>query len=340
MIKSWPFEFFPEKNVDAETGGNARYVQDYLDLWVRDEALGFDGIFFSEHHFGGSFSTSPNLLIAATAVRTSRLRLGVMGIVSPYYSPLRIAEEIGLLDQISRGRLEIGLSIGVPQELMRLGISMERGRALHEETLDILGPALQSGVLNHHGRNFTFENVRILPPVLQRPHPPIWTTVISESSAARAAANGHKISTGFHSPERVRSIFDAYRAEAEKAGRRNDPDSLGLRRRVVIAGSRSEALEMSDRVAERLKAFAADDTRLKLSKVPDEPGAKQSGFSLSEDEFLAGTPKDVAEMIVEQCRFTGAGNFLAVIHWGAEFDEIAQGHELYAREVLPLLQKV
>ena len=56
----------------------------YLDLWARDEALGFEGIFFSEHHFGGSFGASPNLLIAAMASRTRTLRLGVMGVVLPY----------------------------------------------------------------------------------------------------------------------------------------------------------------------------------------------------------------------------------------------------------------
>jgi len=61
----------------------------YLDLWVRDEALGFEGIFFSEHHFGRSYSASPNLLIAALASRTKKLRLGVMGVVLPYYHPAR-----------------------------------------------------------------------------------------------------------------------------------------------------------------------------------------------------------------------------------------------------------
>ena len=76
----------------------ADYVAAYLDLWARDEALGFEGIFFSEHHFGGSFGASPNLLIAAMASRTRMLRLGVMGVVLPYYHPTRVVEEIGLLD--------------------------------------------------------------------------------------------------------------------------------------------------------------------------------------------------------------------------------------------------
>jgi len=111
MIRPWVFEFFPE--LDGAAGSEvSRYFGKYLDLWKRDEELGFEGIFFSEHHFGGSFSPSPNLLIAATAARTSRIRLGVMALVVPYYAPARIIEEIGMLDHLSGGRLVLGLGAG------------------------------------------------------------------------------------------------------------------------------------------------------------------------------------------------------------------------------------
>jgi hypothetical protein len=86
MIKPWLFEFFPELGDEARDPAPAEmadYATRYLDLWARDEALGFEGIFFSEHHFGGSFSASPNLLIAAVAQRTRKLRLGVRGVCCP-----------------------------------------------------------------------------------------------------------------------------------------------------------------------------------------------------------------------------------------------------------------
>ena len=106
MIKPWVFEFFPElgdEGTDPEPRAVMDYFARYLDLWTRDEVLGFEGIFFSEHHFGGSFSASPNLLIAAVAARTRKLRLGVMGVVLPYYHPARVVEEIGLLEGCERG---------------------------------------------------------------------------------------------------------------------------------------------------------------------------------------------------------------------------------------------
>src|ERR1041384_5210299 len=96
MIKPWVFEFFPElgsEAADPRPHEVADFVARSLDLWTRDEALGFEGIFFSEHHFGGSFSASPNLLIASVAARTRTLRLGVMGIVPHYYHSARVIEE-------------------------------------------------------------------------------------------------------------------------------------------------------------------------------------------------------------------------------------------------------
>src|SRR4029078_11720762 len=97
------------------------------------ETLGFKGIFFSEHHFGGSFSPSPNLLIVAVAQTTTTLRLGVMGVVTPFYSPVRIAEEIGMLDQLSGGRLEIGTAVGIPQEFARVNLLIVQATGAHGE---------------------------------------------------------------------------------------------------------------------------------------------------------------------------------------------------------------
>src|SRR5215813_3957143 len=92
VIKPWLFEFLPElggPSVEPDPRDVAALFARYLDLWVRDEALGFEGIFFSEHSFGRSYSASPYLLIAALASRTRKLRLGVMGVVLPRYHPAR-----------------------------------------------------------------------------------------------------------------------------------------------------------------------------------------------------------------------------------------------------------
>ena len=120
MIKPWIFEFFPaprEPDVAGDPRQSADYFNWYLDLWPRAEPLGYEGIFFSEHHFGLAYSPCPNLLIAQVAGRTRTIRLGVMGLVLPYHHPWKVVEEIGMLDHLTQGRLEIGTAAGIPQEI-------------------------------------------------------------------------------------------------------------------------------------------------------------------------------------------------------------------------------
>jgi alkanesulfonate monooxygenase SsuD/methylene tetrahydromethanopterin reductase-like flavin-dependent oxidoreductase (luciferase family) len=340
VIKPWLFEFLPElgsPSVEPDPRDVAALFARYLDLWVRDEALGFEGIFFSEHHFGRSYSPSPNLLIAAIAQRTKKLRLGVMGVVLPYYHPARVVEEIGMLDHLTRGRLEIGTAIGVPQELSRLNMTMAEARERNDEIVAVLDAAINNRIVSHHGKYFSLSNLRLLPRPLQQPSPPRWTTVVSAESARRAARRRIKISTGFNSTQVIKRIFDAYREEADAAGFHATPDYLALRRRVTVAPTSDQARLYAQAVTDRLKAFVAEDERLSAN-VPDAP-APSGGFTLSEDEFITGTPKDVGENIIAQCRAVGAGNFLTVLNWSAPFDEVAQAHELFGREAIPLLRK-
>jgi alkanesulfonate monooxygenase SsuD/methylene tetrahydromethanopterin reductase-like flavin-dependent oxidoreductase (luciferase family) len=339
MIKPWLFEFLPElgdQNVEPDPREVSKLFARYLDLWVRDEELGFEGIFFSEHHFGRSYSASPNLLIAALASRTKKLRLGVMGLVLPYYHPARVVEEVGMLDHLTGGRLEIGTAIGVPQELARFNITMAEARERNDEIVAVLDAALSNRVVSHRGKYFSFSNLRMLPRPVQQPSPPRWTTVVSEDSARRAARRRIKISTGFNSTQTIKRLFDAYRAEATAAGFDATPDYFALRRRVTVGSTSDKARQYAQSVADRLRSFVAEDDRLKAN-VPDAP-APTGGFTLSEDEFITGTAKEAAGNIIDQCRTIGAGHFLTVLNWSASIDEVTQAHELFGREAIPLLR--
>jgi alkanesulfonate monooxygenase SsuD/methylene tetrahydromethanopterin reductase-like flavin-dependent oxidoreductase (luciferase family) len=339
MIKPWVFEFLPELGgpaIEPDPRDVSAHFARYLDLWVRDEALGFEGIFFSEHHFGRSYSPSPNLLIAALAQRTKKLRLGVMGIVLPYYHPARVVEEIGMLDHLTGGRLEIGTAIGVPQELRRLNMTMAEARERNEEIAAIIDAALSNRVVSHSGKYFSFSDLRFLPRPLQHPHPRRWTTVVSAESARRAARGRINISTGFNSTQTVKGIFDAYRKEAHASGFEATPEYFALRRRVTVGPTAGLARHYAQSVSDRLKSFVAEDERV-TANVPDTP-ALSGGFTLSDDEFITGTADDVAQQILEQCRIVGAGHFLTVLNWSAPVDEVVQAHELFGREAIPLLR--
>jgi alkanesulfonate monooxygenase SsuD/methylene tetrahydromethanopterin reductase-like flavin-dependent oxidoreductase (luciferase family) len=337
MIKPWIFEFFANPggpDGDPAPSVVADHFKRHLDLWASAEPLGFEGIFFSEHHFGPAFSPSPNLLIANLATRTRSMRLGVMGMVMPYYEPWRVFEEIAMLDHLTGGRLEIGTATGIPQEMAKVGMPFEEATARSLEALEILDAALSQPVISHHGRYWNFDHLHLVPRPLQQPAPPKWTTVISEESARRSARRGAKICTGFHPLERVRAIFDAYREEAARCGESAGPQHLALRRNVSIDTDGGLALAKSDVRKRASRAGLTADPRVRLNDTPDAPHT----FSVGDDEFIAGNPQEVAAQIVEQCRYAGAGHFLAIFDRHEPPQRIAQVYELFGREVIPVLR--
>ena len=342
MIRPWIFEFLyapggPGEDVAPEV---ATAVFDAgVAHWQQIDKLGFEGILFSEHHFGLSYSPSPNLLIAAIARSTERLRLGTMGMVLPLYQPWRALEEIGMLDHLTGGRLEIGCASGVPQELIQIGIDAEENRERFNEALDILDAWLAKPVISHHGRYWNFDNLRIVPRPLQQPSPPKWTTVVSTASAAKSAGRHSKICTGFESVARIREIFDAYRGEADRVDFKCGPEELAIRRNISVAQSEKEAREASRGAKDVTSTLLAADPRVgrHAPSLLDAPKAG-SGFSVHDDEFIAGTPAQVAEQIIEQCRACGAGHILAIL--GRAVDQRrAEAVKLFGEEVIPILHR-
>src|SRR5262245_21311686 len=339
MIKPWTFEFlYAPGALGEEVAPEAATAvfEAGVALWQRIEQVGFEGIFFSEQHFGLSYSPSPNLLIAAAARSTERLRLGTMGMVLPLYQPWRVLEEIGMLDHLTGGRLEIGCASGVPQELIQIGIAAEENRDRFNEALDILDAWLDAPVISHHGRYWSFDNLRVVPRPLQQPSPPKWTTVVSTASAAKSAGRRSKICTGFESVARIREIFNAYRAEADRVGFACGPDQLAIRRNIRIAASEAEARETARMAKEVTRKLLADDPRVKAAASPLLDA--KPGFAVHDDEFIAGTPAQVAEQLIEQCRACGAGHILATL--GRAVDRRrAEAVELFGEEVIPILRR-
>jgi alkanesulfonate monooxygenase SsuD/methylene tetrahydromethanopterin reductase-like flavin-dependent oxidoreductase (luciferase family) len=339
MIKPWIFEFLyaPDPQGEAIAPQAATAVFDTgIALWQRLETLGFEGILFSEHHFGLSYSPSPNLLIAAIARSTERIRLGTMGIVLPLYQPWRVLEEIGMLDHLTGGRLEIGCASGVPQELIRAGIGLEESRERFNETLAILDAWLTEPVISHQGRYYSFDNLRIVPRPLQQPAPPKWTTVVSPASAIKSAARRSKICTAFESVIRIKEIFDSYRAEADRTGFACGPEQFAIRRNIIVAASEAEALEMARIAKEMTRKVTAGDPRVKAasSSLLD----TKTGFAVHDDEFIAGTPIQVAEQIIAQCRVTGAGHILAILGRAVDRQRV-KAVQLFGEQVIPILRR-
>ena len=333
MIKPWLFEFFHAVHDPAGRDDPATVqaqFRRYLDLWVDDEALGFEGIFFSEHHFGPGYSPSPNLVIANLAARTEVLRLGVLGSVAAYATPWRVAEEFAMLDHLTGGRLEMGVVSGIPPELAVAGISREHAAEVHAEVLDVLLSAISKPAVSHRGRHFSFEDVRLTPAFL-RPAPPVWTAATSEASARRAGERGLKMCGGFSNVEKLVPVYEAYREGARSAGMPDGPDQVGIRRLVLLVQDEAEVGQAARSAEENNKEFFR--TSAEAMKIPD----ADLHISVDPDEVIYGTPQQVAAEIIRQCRALGVGNFLATFNI---FDQqqLRAAHEIFGQQVIPLLR--
>jgi alkanesulfonate monooxygenase SsuD/methylene tetrahydromethanopterin reductase-like flavin-dependent oxidoreductase (luciferase family) len=294
----------------------------YLEQWLAAERRGFEGIFFSEHHFvPGRYSPSPNLFIAALATRTQRLRLGTMGNVVPLYEPWRLAEEFAVLDQLSRGRLEIGYASGSgPREHLAIGLSADEVRPRFDEALDVIDALLTSERITHQGRFWTLRDFGVAPRPLQIPAPRRWMTGLSLASAAVAARRGYGYCTGFIGAASVAAAFDAYRTAAGAASRAVTADRLALRRMVVIADDAGAARELGAQALQGMRALmggagrsdpGADSPAAQRGAVPDAPQGRHGGSLISDEEVIAGDVPAVMRQIIEQCGACGAGHFCA-----------------------------
>lgn len=321
MIAAWIFEQVNISSDEDPSYFDAKHCSDEyawrLESWTRAEDLGFRGIFFSEHHFNGIRACpSPNLLAAAVAARTKTLRIGVLGMVLPLWQPWRAAEEIGMLDQLSGGRAEIGVARGTNSaEAEAVGIPAAEIGPRYEEALDVLDKALAEPPFSHHGRFWSTDGMTILPRPVQNPMPAPWATVRSAESAAAAARRGYRACTGFLNPAMAKEVFDTYRAAAAEQGHPADPARLALRRSIFVARSARQAAEY------------AEISRLMMP-------------SLSPQDVIAGTPKDVAEQVVEQLRHVGAANMVGFFagHW-TDRAAVDESYRLFGHEVVPTLNR-
>src|SRR5712692_1744654 len=202
-----------------ETGRDlAESYEQRLDMVELADKLGYYCYHVAEHH-GTPLSTipSPNLFLAAATQRTKRIRLGVLAYVLPFYQPLRLMEEIAMMDQLSQGRLEVGLSRGPsPYEMATFGLRMDESRAIFEEAMAVILQGLKTGEIDFHGKYFNYDKVETRLRPVQRPYPPLWYPTSNLESIPWLASQGLSAVFALHlapSLDAVWSMLERYRTE-------------------------------------------------------------------------------------------------------------------------------
>jgi alkanesulfonate monooxygenase SsuD/methylene tetrahydromethanopterin reductase-like flavin-dependent oxidoreductase (luciferase family) len=301
-------------HLDHAGGSLRQQYSDRLKIAAACDEAGFLSYHVAEHHgTPHGLAASPNLLLSAVAQRTKRLRLGPLVMLLNLYHPLRAFEEICMLDQLSGGRLDLGIGRGTPAELSFFGVSAEEIHDRYSEAVQIVLKAMETNRLTHSGRYFSMYDVPITLSPVQRPHPPLWYGTMKPETARWAAENSINIACVGKSTT-IRAITDVYRANWKAQPTQVMP-LLGMVRIVVIAGSDAQARALAAPAYARwIETFTFLS---RIRNLPAPPNLPTSFEQALDDGFcLVGSPTTVLEALKRQVIEAGVTYVMCQLAFG------------------------
>jgi alkanesulfonate monooxygenase SsuD/methylene tetrahydromethanopterin reductase-like flavin-dependent oxidoreductase (luciferase family) len=303
------------------------------------DRLGFHAYHLAEHHGTPlGLAPSPGLFMAAVAQRTRRLRFGPLVYLLPLYHPLRLIEEICMLDQMSNGRLELGVGRGVsPIEVGFYGVDPTAGPRQFPEALRVIKQGLTSEVLDFKGEFYQLTGVPMVLRPVQQPHPPLWYGLNTPEATVWAALEKANIATLVPAPA-ARRVADRFREEWAKNGHPAEPAPLvGIIRHMVLAESEAAARAVAERAYRRWYRhfellWVQHGTQMKMAV----PMPAEIGPQLAAGAAFAGTAAAARSYIAEQMATSGTNYFICDITFGdITLAEAMRTVELLGREVMP-----
>jgi alkanesulfonate monooxygenase SsuD/methylene tetrahydromethanopterin reductase-like flavin-dependent oxidoreductase (luciferase family) len=318
---------------------HAQQIEERLELIEAYDRLGFYAYHLTEHHGTPlAISGSPHLMLAAAAGRTTRLRLGTLITILSLYHPMRLIEEAVTLDQLTGGRLDLGVGRGVsPAELAFHGVSGEaEAQERFDEAFEILRQGLTSDSVTFSGKHYTLAEAPIVSRPVQQPHPPLWYGTRTLSKAQWCARLRMPMMALVPSAE-VRPLTDAYGAEWASLGRPVDElPPLGIARNVVLASTTEEAMKIANRAFARFRdSLFYLWKKYEITPPPIFPADTFEGICAT-DHFYAGDPAGARDWVARH-RDAGGISYMALetCFGDMTFDEALQTAELLATEVMP-----
>ncbi|MBT5455721.1 MAG: LLM class flavin-dependent oxidoreductase [Rhodospirillaceae bacterium] len=302
-------QFFPDIGPDEKTA--ADYWAESLALTELCDDLGYHHVRTVEHYFHryGGYSTNPVVFLAAASQRTRHAKLITGAILPVFNHPLKVAGEIGMLDAISGGRLEVGFARAfLPHEFRTHGVSLDESRDRFDEGVEQVRRLLEEEDVSSNGRFHSFSNVTSLPRPTQSPRPPFWIAATSaDQSFAMAGKGGHGLMTFPRDPEGLRDRLKIYRDAWRAAGHPGNGQVM-IAFHMYCAPTREEAhFVAGHRVDAYLKAqydAASDWAEGTTSKdYPTHPkltetlGKMRFANKLDDGSIWVGTPNEIKGMI-------------------------------------------
>lgn len=335
---------------------DAARIGQILEQVVEAERLGFAGAWLTEHYFTGeSVYNDAILFAAAAAMRTERIRLGFAVVQMPFHHPVRLATQLALLDNLSGGRIDVGVGRGTiynEYEFAGHGLTSADSRARMEEGTEILRRAWTEAPLRHEGRYYKLDVPAIRPRPVQRPGPPLWRSVISPGSFAECGRLGLPILTARLPVEAIRDRWARYRAGLEEGGhgeaaREALLERAALWRYVHVAESDARA---EDEIAALLTEARAHMLHMRAANNPadfaPDPAAMnpwadpavghEEGVAMAmETGSIYGSPATVRDRVAE-LRDAGVRHLLCQTGFGdMDHERNLASMRLFGAEVMP-----
>jgi len=328
--------------VDRGTSPLHRLYEERLELVEIADQAGFFCYHVAEHHGTTlGMASSPTLFLSAVAQRTERIRLGPLVLLLPLYEPMRLIEEVCMLDQLSGGRLELGVGRGVsPYELACFGVDPAGTREIFDEALAVLLAGLTHERLTFEGRHYRYRDVPIELQPFQRPYPPLWYPTHNPQSIDYAARHGFNY-VGLGSAEMLRAAVAAYRQvwsqHRDDPGRLNGhvaEPKLGVNRQLVVADTDAEAQAIARSAHETWYRSITKLWHAHGDHAYD--GLFSWQTSVEYETILFGSPARVRDRLARLFETSGCNYMIGAFAWGTmSHDESARSMRLFVDEVMP-----
>lgn len=314
-----------------------------LELIELYDAAGFHAYHLAEHHSTPlGMAPSPAVFLSAVAQRTTTLRFGPLVYPLPLYHPLRVAEEICMLDHMSGGRLDIGFGRGASQfEIEYFGIDPKEAQERYEEARQVVLMALTSDRVDYHGRFHSFAGTPVEMRPLQQPYPRLFYGAGTPETGAKAARE--RANLVCNAPVAlVKPIFDRFREEWAALGHaETDMPLLGLNRHCVVAETDAAAQEIAERAyriwhASFYRLWQLRNSRPNNAAYPETfAGLQKMGYG------IAGSPQTVRDFYVTEIGGVGANYALGRFAFGdISLAEARRSVELFRDHVMPALRRL
>ena len=304
------------------------YAQTIDQLRTLDR-LGLDQVWFSEHHFvEDGYLPSFVPVAGAAAAATQRMRISTDISIIPFHHPIRLAEDLAVLDQLSGGRMELGIGLGYAvHEFRGFGFPLSHRVSRTEECVDILRLAWSGEPFSYHGRRYRFDDVRVTPDPVQPGGPPLWMGFAAQPGLERAVRYDTHIL-----PQGAEGLIGDWRRRYAEGGRDPDTKRVGIIRTFLVTDD-PERDWPPLRAAERYRMavygrFAEEAGRGNASTFNDQSRINQRVFVGSVDECVE-----------ELCTYIGRYSLTDVVTWGSAPglppDALTPSMERFAAEVVP-----